>query len=333
MKLLLTGGLGFIGSHTAVQLLEDGHDVIIVDNLSNSDKDVKRRIEEITGRKIKFYQYDMRNERKLAKVFKKEKIEGVIHFAGLKAVGESVQKPLLYYEHNIGITINLLKCMQKYNCKNLIFSSSATVYGAPEKNPVEETWPVAPANPYGRTKLYIEEILKDFFVANTDFNIVILRYFNPVGAHKSGKIGENPRGIPNNLMPYITKVALGELEYLNIFGDDYNTKDGTGVRDYIHVLDLADGHVAALKKFNAKGGVSIYNLGTGKGSSVLEIVKAYNKVCGGKVKYKIAPRRAGDVDEYYTSPKKAERELGFKAKHTLEEMCEDSYRYGLNIKG
>lgn len=328
MKILCTGGLGFIGSHTAVELLDRGHDVVVADNLSNSSIEVKDAIEKITGKKIKFYQIDLCDYEKLDELFAVEKPEATIHFAGFKAVGESVEKPLMYYENNLLSTINLLKCMQKHDVKNLIFSSSATVYGRAEKMPITEDFPVSATNPYGRTKLFIEEILKDTYVADNSFNIVILRYFNPVGAHKSGLLGENPNGIPNNLMPYITKVALGELPELNVFGNDYNTKDGTGVRDYIHILDLAKGHVDALKKLASGSGLNIYNIGTGNGYSVLEMVDAYNSVCEGKVKFKIAPRRAGDVDICYASPEKAEKEIGFKATHNLKEMCEDSYRFG-----
>ena len=328
MKILCTGGLGFIGSHTVVELLNKGHEVVVADNLSNSSIDVVDSIEKITGKKIKFYQIDLCDYDKLDDLFKHENINATIHFAGFKAVGESVEKPLMYYENNLLSTINLLKCMEKYNSKNLIFSSSATVYGKAKKMPITEDFPVSATNPYGRTKLFIEEILKDVYNADKEFNIVILRYFNPVGAHKSGLLGENPNGIPNNLMPYITKVALGQLPELSVFGNDYHTKDGTGVRDYIHILDLAMGHVDALKKLEKGSGLNVYNIGTGNGYSVLEMVEAYNKVCGGKVKYKIAPRRAGDVDECYASPKKAEKEIGFKAVHNLSEMCEDSYKFG-----
>ena len=328
MKILCTGGLGFIGSHTVVELLNKGHEVVVADNLSNSSIDVVDSIEKITGKKIKFYQIDLCDYDKLDNLFKHENIDATIHFAGFKAVGESVEKPLMYYENNLLSTINLLKCMEKYNSKNLIFSSSATVYGKAEKMPITEDFPVSATNPYGRTKLFIEEILKDVYNADKEFNIVILRYFNPVGAHKSGLLGENPNGIPNNLMPYITKVALGQLPELSVFGNDYHTKDGTGVRDYIHILDLAMGHVDALKKLEKGSGLNVYNIGTGNGYSVLEMVEAYNKVCGGKVKYKIAPRRAGDVAECYASPKKAEKEIGFKAVHNLSEMCEDSYKFG-----
>ncbi|MGN1259176.1 MAG: UDP-glucose 4-epimerase GalE [Christensenellales bacterium] len=329
MKVLLTGGLGYIGSHTAVQLLNADYEVVIVDNLSNSNLSVKGKIEKITGKKVVFYKYDMRNERLLRKIFEQNKIDAVIHFAGLKAVGESVQKPIEYYENNLESTINLLKIMREFNVKNLVFSSSATVYGKAEKMPILEDFPTSATNPYGRTKLFIEEILKDVYISDNSFNIAILRYFNPVGAHESGLIGENPKGIPNNLMPYITRVSVGELKELSVFGNDYNTKDGTGVRDYIHVVDLAEGHLCALKKLQEKCGYVVYNLGTGHGYSVLEMVEAYNKCCGGKVKYKFAPRRPGDIDECYASPKKAEQELGFKATHTLEDMCSSAYNFQL----
>ncbi len=327
MNVLLTGGLGYIGSHTAVEMLDAGHNVIVVDNLSNSDRQVKDKIEKITGKQILFYEYDLKNIEHLNKVFEQNQIDAVVHFAGLKAVGESVEKPLEYYENNLVSTLNLLRVMKLFGTKNLVFSSSATVYGKAEKMPLEEDFPTSATNPYGRTKLFIEEILKDFEVANPEFNIAILRYFNPVGAHQSGLIGEDPKGIPNNLMPYISRVSVGLLKELSIFGNDYNTKDGTGVRDYIHVVDLAKGHVASLKKLQTNCGLVIYNLGTGTGYSVLDMVNAYNKCCGGKVKYKFAPRRAGDVDICYASPNKAFRELGWKAEKTLEEMCESSYNF------
>ncbi len=329
MKILLTGGLGYIGSHTAIELLGSGHEVVIIDNLSNSSSIVKNKIETISGKKIVFYKADVRNEKALSKIFAKNKIDAVIHFAGLKAVGESVKIPLDYYNNNIDSTITLVKVMQKYGCKNLIFSSSATVYGKAETMPIYENFPISATNPYGRTKLFIEQILSDVFVSDPTFNIVILRYFNPIGAHASGLIGEDPNGIPNNLMPYIVRVSLGKLDHLSVFGNDYDTKDGTGVRDYIHVVDLAKGHVAAISKLGGKGGYYVYNLGTGKGYSVLEIVNAFNKICGGKVKYEITARRPGDIDVCYASAKKAEKELGWKATKTLKEMCEDSYNFGI----
>lgn len=332
MKVLLTGGLGYIGSHTAVQLLEAGEEVVIVDNLSNSERSVLGKIKKITGKEVKFYKYDLRKEAGLRKIFSEQKIDAVIHFAGLKAVGESVQKPIEYYENNLFSTINLLKVMREFGVKNLVFSSSATVYGKAEKMPICEDFPTSATNPYGRTKLFIEEILKDVSTADPSMNIAILRYFNPVGAHDSGLIGENPKGIPNNLMPYISRVSVGELSELSIFGNDYNTKDGTGVRDYIHVLDLADGHLAALKKLQTNCGLVTYNLGTGTGYSVLDMVNAYNKCCGGKVSYKFAPRRDGDVDECYASPEKARKELGWKATRSLEQMCESTYKYQLKAR-
>ena len=332
MKVLLTGGLGYIGSHTAVQLLEAGEEVVIVDNLSNSERSVLGKIKKITGKEVKFYKYDLRKETGLRKIFSEQKIDAVIHFAGLKAVGESVQKPIEYYENNLFSTINLLKVMREFGVKNLVFSSSATVYGKAEKMPICEDFPTSATNPYGRTKLFIEEILKDVSKADPPMNIAILRYFNPVGAHDSGLIGENPKGIPNNLMPYISRVSVGELSELSIFGNDYNTKDGTGVRDYIHVLDLADGHLAALKKLQTNCGLVTYNLGTGTGYSVLDMVNAYNKCCGGKVNYKFAPRRDGDVDECYASPEKAYKELGWKATRSLEQMCESTYKYQLKAR-
>ncbi len=325
--ILLTGGLGYIGSHTAVELLESGYDVAIIDNLSNSKEDVKEKIERITGKKVSFYKGDVRDYALLTKIAKENKIDAIMHFAGYKAVGESVQKPLDYYDNNINCTLALLRLMKEFEIKNLVFSSSATVYGQAESMPIYEDFPVTATNPYGRTKLFIEEILKDEYIADNSLNIALLRYFNPIGAHKSGLIGENPNGIPNNLMPYITKVATGKLEKLNIFGNDYNTKDGTGVRDYIHVCDLAEGHVKALKKLEKNPGLVIYNLGTGVGYSVLEIVNTFNEVCGNKVKYEIVDRRPGDIDICYASPEKAEKELGFKAKRTLKEMCESSYYF------
>lgn len=329
MNILLTGGLGYIGSHTAVELLKSGNNVIIVDNLSNSDRSVLNAIKKLTKTDVKFYKYDLRKETGLNKIFSENKIDAVIHFAGLKAVGESVKKPLEYYENNLESTINLLKAMRKSGVKNLVFSSSATVYGKAKSMPIYEDFPTSATNPYGRTKLFIEEILKDVSIADPSLNIAILRYFNPVGAHESGLLGENPRGIPNNLMPYISQVSVGQLKELNIFGNDYNTKDGTGVRDYIHVVDLAKGHLAALDKLKTHCGLVVYNLGTGVGYSVLDMVNAFNKCCGGKVRYKFAPRRAGDVDECFASPEKAYNELGWKATKSLDDMCESTYNYQL----
>ncbi len=327
MKVLLTGGLGYIGSHTAVELLNKGHEIIIVDDLSNSKFDVKSKIEAITNKKFKFIKADLKDYKKTERIFKKNDISAVVHFAGYKAVGESVSKPVMYYENNIMSTLNLLKCMEKYGVNNLVFSSSATVYGTNETMPLKEDFPTGATNPYGRTKLFIEEILKDYNHANPDFNIAILRYFNPIGAHESGLIGEDPNGIPNNLMPYITKVATGKLKELSIFGNDYPTKDGTGVRDYIHVCDLALGHVLALEKLNEKPGVFVCNLGTGTGYSVLEIVTAFNKVNGDLVKFKYTERRPGDIAVCYADTTKAEKELHFKASHTLEDMCKSSYEF------
>ena len=332
MKVLLTGGLGYIGSHTAVELLNNGYDVEILDNLYNSNIKTKNKIKKITGKDVKFYKVDLLNFKKLDEVFKTGNFDAVIHFAGLKAVGESSKKPLLYYENNISGTINLLKVMQKYNVNKLVFSSSACVYSDKNKAPFKEDAILNPINPYGRTKLFIEEIIKDFCSASPNFKAIILRYFNPIGAHESGLIGENPNGIPNNLMPYITRVAFGKLKELSIFGNDYNTKDGTGVRDYIHVVDLANGHLAALKTIDKLNGYEIYNLGTGQGYSVLEVVNTFNKVCGNKVKYKFVERRAGDAEIVYACPEKAKKELNFKTTKTLEEMCYSSYNFEKNNK-
>ena len=332
MKILLTGGLGYIGSHTAVELLNKGYEIVVVDDLSNSKIDVKNKIQTITNKKFKFIKTDLKNYKKTENIFKRNNISAVIHFAGYKAVGESVLKPVMYYENNIMSTLNLLKCMKKYGVKNLVFSSSATVYGVNQEMPLKEDFPTGATNPYGRTKLFIEEILKDYNFAHPEFNIAILRYFNPIGAHESGLIGEDPNGIPNNLMPYITKVATGKLEKLSIFGNDYPTKDGTGVRDYIHVCDLALGHVLALEKLNENPGVFVCNLGTGNGYSVLEIVTAFNKVNGDLVKFKYVDRRPGDIAVCYADTTKAEKELHFKAKHTLEDMCISSYMFEKNNK-
>lgn len=327
MKLLLTGGAGFIGSHTCVELLNKDIEVVVVDNLSNSSKVSLERVKEITDQMVTFYEGDIRDDLFMNKVFENENIDGVIHFAGLKAVGESNEIPLKYYDNNINGTITLLKTMQKFNCHNLIFSSSATVYGTPEKLPITEDFPLSVTNPYGRTKLMIEEILKDFYKANSNWNIVLLRYFNPVGAHPSGLIGENPNGIPNNLLPYITQVAIGKLEKLRVFGDDYHTPDGTGVRDYIHVLDLAKGHVAALKKIQEGSGLSIYNLGTGQGYSVLQMIKAFEKVIGKELAYEIVGRREGDVAECYANANKAHDELNWETEFTLDDICRDSWNW------
>ncbi|MBQ8452012.1 MAG: UDP-glucose 4-epimerase GalE [Clostridia bacterium] len=331
MKILLTGGLGYIGSHVAVEILNRGDEVIIADNLSNSKLNVLDKIEKITGKRPIFYKIDVCKKRALERIFKEHKIYAIIHFAGFKAVGESVAKPLMYYQNNMISTFNILELMEKYGVKNIIFSSSATVYAQSEVQPLDETFPLSASNPYGRTKLFNEHVLIDYQKVHEGTNVVLLRYFNPIGAHESGLLGEDPNGIPNNLMPYICKVAVGELDHLNVFGNDYKTKDGTGVRDYIHVVDLAVGHVKALEKIKKENiGLGIYNLGTGTGYSVLDIVNTFNKVNGNLVKYEIGPRRPGDIDECYASSKKAEKELGFKATKTLEDMCRSSYEYQKN---
>lgn len=327
MNILVTGGTGYIGSHTVVKLLEAGNDVVIVDNLINSKADVVDKIEKLAGRRPQFFEVDILDEDKLRGVFSQKKVDAVIHFAGLKAVGESVQKPLEYYHNNITGTLVLLSVMREFGVKNLVFSSSATVYGSPKSLPIREDFPLSTTNPYGSTKLFIEYILKDVCKANPDMNVALLRYFNPIGAHKSGLIGENPNGIPNNLMPYITQVAFGKLPYLRVFGNDYDTPDGTGVRDYIHVLDLARGHLLALEKLYKKPGLVIYNLGTGVGYSVLDMVKTFEKVSGVPVPYKIVERRAGDIASCYADPTLARRELGFETEYTLEDMCRDSYNF------
>lgn len=335
MKVLFTGGLGYIGSHTAVTMLDAGFDVIIADNLSNSKEEVLEKIEKVSGKRVTLYKIDVCDKDKLDDVFAENPdIFAVIHFAGYKAVGESVKLPLKYYENNLISTFNLLEVMQKYNVHNLIFSSSATVYDGTQEMPLSEESKLGAINPYGRTKLFNEYILKDFQLSNPEFNFTILRYFNPIGAHESGLLGEDPNGIPNNLMPYICKVAVGELDHLSIFGNDYKTKDGTGVRDYIHVVDLATGHLKALEQIvkNENNGLKIYNVGTGTGYSVLDIVNTFNKVNGDLVKYEFTPRRPGDVDECYASPNKAEKELGFKATKTLEDMCKSSYMFKANAK-
>lgn len=329
MAVLLPGGAGFIGSHTAVELLNAGKEIIILDNFSNSNPKVLDAIKKITGKDFKFYEMDYLNKQELEKVFQENEIEAVMNFAGYKAVGESVQKPIEYYTNNISGALVLLDVMRKYGCKKFIFSSSATVYGEPEKIPLTEDCKTGgTTNPYGTTKLFIEQILKDIYTSDSTWDICILRYFNPVGAHESGLIGEEPQGIPNNLMPYIVRVAKGELKELSVFGNDYNTPDGTGVRDYIHVVDLAKGHVLALDKLDKEQqGLYIYNLGTGTGYSVLDMVKAFEKATGKKVPYKIAPRRAGDIAICYADSKKAKEELGWKATKTLEDMCLDAWNY------
>lgn len=326
-KILVTGGAGFIGSHTCVELLEAGYEVVIVDNFSNSKPEALNRIKKITGKDFGFYEADLLDLAAVEKIFEENKIDAVIHFAGLKAVGESVQKPVEYYHNNITGTLMLIKAMRKYGCKKIVFSSSATVYGPVNKAPYTEDMPTSATNPYGYTKVMIEQILRDVYVSDNDWSVSLLRYFNPIGAHKSGLIGEDPNGIPNNLLPYICQVAVGKLEKLGVFGDDYDTPDGTGVRDYIHVVDLAVGHVKALKKLEEKPEVRVYNLGTGHGYSVLDVVHAFEKACGHEVKYQIKPRRAGDIAMCYCDPTKAKEELGWEAQYGIEEMCQDSWRW------
>ncbi len=331
MAILVTGGAGYIGSHTVVELQSAGYEVVVVDNLSNSSEKALERVEKITGKKVPFYKVDILDRKAMEEIFSKEKIDSCIHFAGLKAVGESVQKPWEYYENNIGGTLILVDVMRKHGVKNMIFSSSATVYGSPAFVPITEECPKGEiTNPYGQTKSMLEQILTDMQKADPEWNVILLRYFNPIGAHKSGTIGENPNGIPNNLMPYITQVAVGKLPCLGVFGDDYDTPDGTGVRDYIHVVDLALGHVKSLKKVEEKAGLCIYNLGTGNGYSVLEIVKNFEEASGKKVPYEIKPRRAGDIATCYADATKAKEELGWQAKRGIKEMCQDSWRWQSN---
>ena len=331
MTILVTGGAGYIGSHTCVELLNAGYDVIVVDNLYNSSKKALDRVQEITGKTLKFYEDDILNREGMTKIFEENQIDAVIHFAGLKAVGESVAKPIEYYHNNIGGTLVLVDVMRNHGCKNIIFSSSATVYGDPAEIPITENCPKGTCtNPYGWTKSMLEQILTDVHTSDPEWNVVLLRYFNPIGAHKSGKIGEDPKGIPNNLLPYVAQVAIGKLECLGVFGDDYDTPDGTGVRDYIHVVDLAVGHVKAVEKLADKEGVSIYNLGTGNGYSVLQVVHAFEKACGHPINYQIKPRRPGDIAMCYCDPAKAKRELGWEAQYGIEEMCEDSWRWQSN---
>eukprot|EP01136_Pigoraptor_vietnamica_P003288 Opistho-1_new@32349 len=326
--ILVTGGAGFIGSHTVVELLSSNYQVVIVDNLYNASQESVRRVEQISGKRVAFYNVDIRDKANLARVFAAHKVHAVIHFAGLKAVGESSKIPIDYYQNNITGTLVLLEVMKEANVKRIVFSSSATVYGVPQRLPLDEEHPLSATNPYGRTKLFIEEILKDVAASDKEWSIVLLRYFNPIGAHKSGLIGEDPKGLPNNLMPYVAQVAVGRLPELSVFGNDYDTKDGTGVRDYIHVVDLAQGHVAALAKIESSPSAClVYNLGTGTGYSVLEMVAAMEKASGRKVPYKIVPRRPGDVASVYANPAKATAELGWTAKRGLEEMCEDLWRW------
>ena len=328
MAILVAGGAGYIGSHTCVELLNAGYDVVVVDNLVNSSAKALERVEQITGKSVKFYEVDLLDKCALEEVFKKEKIESVINFAGLKAVGESVHKPLEYYHNNITGTLNLCFVMREFGVKNIIFSSSATVYGDPAFVPITEDCPKGKiTNPYGQTKSMLEQVLTDLHTADPEWNVVLLRYFNPIGAHASGLIGEDPKGIPNNLVPYIAQVAIGKLEALGVFGDDYPTHDGTGVRDYIHVVDLAVGHVKALKRFESNTGVSIYNLGTGHGYSVLDVLHAYEKACGKSLKYQIKPRRPGDITTCYCDATKAKEELGWVAERGIEEMCASSWKW------
>ncbi len=330
MAVLVTGGAGYIGSHTVLELLNEGKQVVVVDNLSNSSAESLNRVHQITGRKPFFYKIDLINKTALDEVFKEHKIDSVIHFAAFKAVGESVEKPFMYYRNNIDGTLVLFEIMQKHGVKDLVFSSSCTVYGEPDIIPITEDSPLSAVNPYGRTKLFNEYMLKDFYKADNSLNIALLRYFNPVGAHESGIIGEDPNGIPNNLMPYISQVAVGKLEKLSVFGDDYPTHDGTGIRDYIHVVDLAKGHLKALEKVKSDSGLVIYNLGTGKGSSVLDMVKAFEKASGIEIPYQIVDRRPGDAAAIWADTTKAEKELGWKAELDILEMCKDTWRWQSN---
>ena len=330
MAILVTGGTGYIGSHTAIELLKNGEEIVVVDNLSNSKIEIVDKIKKLSGKDFKFYEVDLLDREKLEKVFQENDIKEVIHFAGLKAVGESCEKPIEYYHNNITGTLILVDLMRKYNCKKIVFSSSATVYGDPATVPIKEDFPLSTTNPYGTTKLMIERILTDIYKSDNEWTVILLRYFNPIGAHESGEIGEDPNGIPNNLMPYINYVASGKLDHLNVFGDDYDTPDGTGVRDYIHVVDLALGHIKAIEKAREIKGIEIYNLGTGKGYSVLDIVKAFEKANNIKIKYEIVARRPGDIATCYADPSKAKRELNWEATKDLEQMCKDSWRYTKN---
>ncbi|MBR4515737.1 MAG: UDP-glucose 4-epimerase GalE [Lachnospiraceae bacterium] len=328
MRILVTGGAGYIGSHTCVELLDAGYEVVILDNLYNSSRKAVDRIQEITGKSVTFYEDDMLDADAMERLFSAEKIDCVIHFAGLKAVGESVAKPLEYYKNNIQGTLTLVEAMRKHGCKNIIFSSSATVYGDPAFVPITEECPKGtPTNPYGWTKSMLEQILTDLHTADEEWNVILLRYFNPIGAHKSGKIGEDPKGIPNNLLPYVAQVAIGKLECVGVFGNDYDTPDGTGVRDYIHVVDLAVGHVKAIDKIKENPGVKVYNLGTGNGYSVLDVIKAFSKACGHEVPYQIKPRRPGDIATCYADASLAKAELGWEAKYGIEDMCADSWKW------
>ncbi len=331
MTILVTGGAGYIGSHTVVELLSSGYEVVVVDNLCNSSEEALKRVKKIAGKKVQFYKVDIRNQEALQTVFEKEQIDACIHFAGLKAVGESVQKPLEYYENNITGSLVLFEVMKKYNCKNIVFSSSATVYGNPAFVPITEECPKGEiTNPYGQTKGMLEQILTDIQRADSEWNVILLRYFNPIGAHESGTIGENPNGIPNNLMPYITQVAVGKLARLGVFGNDYDTPDGTCIRDYIHVVDLALGHIKAIEKLKDNPGLAIYNLGTGNGYSVLDVIHNFEMASGVTIPFDFKPRRAGDVPACYADPSKAERELGWRAQRDLRKMCEDAWRWQKN---
>ena len=330
MAVLVTGGAGYIGSHTCVELLNAGEDIIVLDNFYNSKPEALNRIKKITNKEFKFYEADLLDADAINRIFDENQIDAVIHFAGLKAVGESVSKPILYYHNNITGTLNLCSIMSAHNVKKIVFSSSATVYGSPKSVPIDESFPLSTTNPYGSTKLMIEQILMDVFVSDNDWSIALLRYFNPIGAHKSGLIGEDPNGIPNNLVPYIAQVAVGKLDCLGVFGNDYPTHDGTGVRDYIHVVDLALGHLKALEKVRKDKGVDAYNLGTGNGYSVLDVVKAFEKASGKTVKYAIKPRRPGDIAECYANPKKAKELLNWEATRGIEEMCADSWNFTVN---
>jgi len=327
MKILVTGGAGYIGSHTCIELLNEGHEVVVVDNLSNSKEESLRRVQELTGKSLSFHKVDLRDKAALNAVFNDAAIDSVIHFAGLKAVGESVSIPLSYYDNNITGTLVLCEVMAANGVKNIVFSSSATVYGDPATVPITEDFPLSATNPYGRSKLFVEDILSDIHVSDNSWNVALLRYFNPVGAHVSGRIGEDPNDIPNNLMPYVSQVAIGKLESLSVFGDDYPTPDGTGVRDYIHVVDLALGHVKALEKLTTNPGVVIYNLGTGNGYSVLDMVKAFEKASGKTVSYKLVARRSGDIAVCYANPAKAKQDIGWEATRGIEEMCNDAWRW------
>ena len=327
MKILVTGGAGYIGSHTCIELLNEGHEVVVVDNLSNSKEESLRRVQELTGKNLTFHKVDLRDKAGLNAVFKDAAIDSVVHFAGLKAVGESVSIPLDYYDNNITGTLVLCEVMAANGVKNIVFSSSATVYGDPATVPITEDFPLSATNPYGRSKLFVEDILGDLYVSDDTWNVALLRYFNPVGAHVSGRIGEDPNDIPNNLMPYVSQVAIGKLESLSVFGDDYPTPDGTGVRDYIHVVDLALGHVKALEKLTTNPGVVIYNLGTGNGYSVLDMVKAFEKASGKTVTYKVVDRRPGDIAVCYANPAKAKQDIGWEATRGIEEMCNDAWRW------